>query len=126
MAKRIIVASTLGLITGLLCYWGGKMTGLEFTTGMALGTIFNRIVIGFLIGVSAWKLGWALHGIVMGAIGGSPLWLGVIESGFGDVLLLLVFSIVWGFLIELITSKVFKAPQAGASPAPAAAQPQAP
>jgi hypothetical protein len=111
MKKRVIIATVLGIIAGILCYAGGTMSGVNFTTGMTLGTILNRAVIGFLIGVSAWKIGWVLHGILMGAIGGSPLWLAAIDSGINSLLILLVFSVVWGFLIELVTTKVLKAPQ---------------
>ena len=124
MGKRVIVATVLGLIAGILCLLGAKyMAGTQCDAGMTLGIIFNRAVIGFLIGVSAWKLNWALHGIVMGAIGGSPMWLGAVSQGFGTLVLLSVFSIIWGFLIELFTSKVFKAPQGAAQPVKAAPAP---
>ncbi len=111
MAKRVILATILGLIAGILCYLGGKSSGVEFNLAMTMETIFNRAIIGFLIGVSAWKMNWALHGIVMGFIGGIPLWLASAQGGAKALILMLVASIVWGFLIELITTKVFRAPQ---------------
>jgi len=112
MAKRIIIATILGLIAGILCYMGSKSSArVEYNIAMTMETIFNRMVIGFLIGVSGWKMKWALHGIIMGFIGGAPLWLASIQGGITALIIMLVASIVWGFLIELIVTKVFKAPQ---------------
>ena len=105
--KRIIIATIFGIITGVLCYLGGKYyADVEFTTGTMLSTILNRTLIGFVIGISLFKLNWALHGIIMGIIVGLPLSTAAIgEGGFWT---LLIFSIIWGFIIELFTTVVFK------------------
>ena len=106
--KRIIIATIFGLITGILCYLGGKYyADVEFTTGIALSTILNRTLIGFVIGISLFKLNWALHGILMGIIVGLPF--SIVAIGQGDFWTLLIFSIIWGFIIELFTTLVFKA-----------------
>jgi len=112
MTKRVIITTILGLIAGILCYIGTKSsTQIEYNLAMTIENIFNRMIIGFLIGVSGWKMDWAIHGITMGFIGGSPLWLASIQSGINALIIMLIASIVWGILIELITTKVFKAPQ---------------
>ena len=107
-AKRLIICIILGFITGILCYQGGKYAGVQFTTGMMWGTIFNRTVIGFIIGVSAWRVHWAIHGIVIGLIGTLPMAFGGPEGG--SVFILLLFGALWGFLIELFATPIFKAP----------------
>ena len=112
MAKRIIIATILGLIAGIICYMGSKSSApVEYNLAMTMETIFNRMIIGFLIGVSGWKMQWAIHGIIMGFIGGAPLWLSSYQGGMNALIIMLVASVVWGFLIELITTKAFKAPQ---------------
>ena len=111
MVKRLVITTILGLIAGILCYLGGKSSGVDYNLSMTMETIFNRAIIGFLIGISAWQMNWALHGIVMGFIGGCPLWLASAQGGTGVLVTMLIASIAWGFLIELFTTKVFKAPQ---------------
>ena len=103
-AKRLIICVILGFITGILCYQGGKYAGVQFTTGMMWSTIFNRTVIGFIIGISAWRMNWAIHGILIGLIGSLPMAFG------GSFLIIMLFGALWGFLIELFATLVFKTP----------------
>ena len=107
-AKRLILCIILGFICGWLCYLGGKNAGVQFTCGMQWSTIFNRTVIGFIIGVSAWRMHWALHGILIGLIGTLPMALGGLESG--AFLIIMLFGALWGFLIELFATLLLKAP----------------
>ncbi|MFH1010173.1 MAG: hypothetical protein V1784_02925 [bacterium] len=112
-AKRLWIAILFGIITGLLCAYGGKWKcGDEMTTCMMWGTIFNRAFIGLAIGISAWKLGWFLHGILIGFLGTLPMSVygAADECGFGAFVTLSLFGILWGFVIELFTTIVFKAP----------------
>ena len=106
--KRIIIATIFGLITGFLCFLGGKYyADVEFTTGIALSTILNRTLIGFVIGISLLRLNWVLHGIIIGIIVGLPF--SVTAIGQGGFWTLIIFSIIWGVIIELFTTVVFKA-----------------
>ena len=107
-AKRLILCIILGFITGILCYLGGKWVGITFTTGMTWGTIFNRTIIGFAIGISAWRMHYLLHGIIIGLIVSLPMAFGAPESG--SFFTLLIFGAIWGFLIELVATPIFKAP----------------
>jgi len=105
--KRVILATVFGLIAGLLCYGGGKILGKEFTAATFFMILFHRMLIGFVIGISALRIRWALHGIIIGLIVGLPYYpLIFIEGG---ALAYSVMSPVWGFIIELSTSVVFKA-----------------
>lgn len=106
-AKRLILCIILGFITGILCYLGGKYAGIQFTCGMMWSTILNRTIIGFAIGISAWRISWALHGIIIGLIVSLPMGLTAPLNGF---LAIMVFGAIWGFLIELFASVIFKAP----------------
>jgi len=112
-AKRLCIAILFGIITGLLCAYGGKWKmGDAMTCCMMWATIFNRAFIGFAIGISAWKLGWFLHGILMGFLGTLPISVAgaINECSFGAFIMLSLFGILWGFIIELFTTVIFKAP----------------
>ena len=96
--KRLIIAIILGMIAGLVCAYTGKgqlpadLTPDEVSKIMC-ATALNRTMIGLMIGISCWKMHWALHGIIIGFLGSLPL------SAPYAFLILSVAGIVWGFLI---------------------------
>jgi hypothetical protein len=103
--KRVIVCTALGFVAGLICWltsqWGGE-PGIVFDAPLALGIIFNRAFIGFALGLSGWRVNWALHGVVIGIAGSLTLAAYSLASPYGFVSLT-VMSLaggVWGFLIE--------------------------
>ena len=106
-AKRLGIAVVLGIICGLLCGVGGITFVENFTRAMMWGAIFNRAFIGFAIGISAWRLGWFSHGIVIGFLGTLPM---AMYGDVGGFIKISLFGILWGFLIELFTTVIFKAP----------------
>ena len=106
-AKRLGIAVVMGIICGLLCGVGGITFVEGFTKAMLWGAIFNRAFIGLAIGISAWRLGWFLHGTVIGFLGTLPF---AVNGGVGDFVKISLFGILWGFLIELFTTVIFKAP----------------
>jgi len=112
-AKRLIIATIFGTIAGVICGWASVSSVAEEIRSMVfISTLLNRMFIGFLIGISAWKVQWILHGTVLGLLGSLPLAVPLIwnqEAGFVAFVMLAVAGIVWGFLIELFTSVVFKA-----------------
>ncbi len=119
-AKRFWICLVLGFIAGLICAWMGcSQVPEDIRTMVFWSTVLNRAFIGFTIGISAWKMRWALHGTVIGLIGSLPLSFPLIfspDAGFGVFLMYTVAGAVWGFLIELVTSVVFKAKMVGAEP----------
>jgi|GEM_PF-263868 len=134
--KRLVISVILGMIAGLACAYLSKPS---LTASMAAAMVpsvmcsiaLNRTFIGFMIGISAWRMHWVLHGIAIGFFGSLPIaapWIG--QSGLAGFFIMMVAGMVWGFLIELLTTIVFKAPMRTievAKPAPApAAQPAAP
>ena len=104
--KRVLIATVLGIVCGILCWLGGKFfTDMQITPAIAASIILNRAIIGFFIGISGWNIHYLLHGVIIGAIGTLPL------AVYGDVsgfFTMVIFGIIWGFLIELFTTKIFK------------------
>ncbi len=111
--KRILVATITGLVFGALCYLmllQSHPSTIIPWSGM-LAVILSRGVLGFAIGVSACRVNWWLHGIVMGFIFSLPGAFGVVWLGFGrpSLVWVLILGIIFGFLVELVTSVLFKA-----------------
>jgi hypothetical protein len=79
--------------------------------------VLARGVLGFVIGISVLRMSWWLHGILLGFVVSVPAALSIRlmpSMSFGvspNVLsmLALLLGLVIGFLIELVTSVVFKA-----------------
>jgi hypothetical protein len=63
---------------------------------------------GFMIGISALKMHWWLHGIVLGFVSSVPMAIAVIPQ-MNIFVGTFVMGMIYGFLTELITTKLFKA-----------------
>lgn len=117
--KRLIIATIAGLAFGFVCYSLAASGSDELPCPVGLQIILSRTLIGFAIGISNLKLGhWSVHGIVMGLIFSLPLaisgMLAPENPEFTKEMMLvstLVMGIIYGFLIELITTLIFKAKQ---------------
>lgn len=115
--KRILVATLSGLAMGVVCATGAFSAGfLQFTTVNLVWVLLNRSVMGFAIGISGLRLGWIWNGIVVGLATGSIfsyflfMNLGPVLVPFGNGLI----NGLFGLIIELITTVVFKLPSPAA------------
>jgi hypothetical protein len=116
--KRIIVATLLGLLFGLGCNFLACSNG-SIPSAVTIQIILSRTLMGFAIGISTLKLGhWSLHGIVFGVLFSLPLAFGGLMAPespeFTGIMILvstLVMGLIYGLLIELITTVGFKAKQ---------------
>jgi hypothetical protein len=86
----------------------------SLSTAMEWTIIFSRTMLGFTIGISAIRLNWWLHGIVLGAIASIPMAIPIIDRP-GIAVSTVVMGVIYGFLTELITSVLFKAKSAARS-----------
>ncbi|MDP2422793.1 MAG: hypothetical protein U1C46_04855 [Bacteroidales bacterium] len=116
--KRIIIATLSGLVFGFVCYRMASSSG-ELACPVGLEIILSRVLMGFAIGISSLNLKhWALHGLVMGLIFSIPLAISGLMAPenpqFTPVMMVvstIVMGMIYGILIELITSLIFKAKQ---------------
>ena len=110
--KRIVIATLFGLLAGGICSVLTFSSGYLKFTVVALGWILlNRTVMGFAIGASGLKLHWAWNGIVMGLVVGEIFSYYLFMSfGWKALAFTPIGNALFGFLIELFTTKVFKAP----------------
>lgn len=108
--KRIVIATLLGVVAGVICATlaaSGHL--LTLTPVLTVWILLNRVVMGFAIGASALKLHWAWNGIVTGLVVGS-IFSYYLFMNLGVTVMLFNFigNAVFGLLIELFTTVVFK------------------
>jgi hypothetical protein len=104
----------MGVVCGFICV--GLMTsgGNKPHMAIILSAIFSRALIGFAIGISKLnKMSWWLHGIVMGFVFSIPIAFSSYMAPTPNPLMLLIstllISVVYGLLIEAVTTKIFRA-----------------
>ena len=115
--KRIIVATLSGLLFGFVCFGLARSSAGTLAWPVAVQLIVSRTLIGFAIGISSINLRhWAIHGMVMGLIFSLPLaFSGLMAPESPEFSQAAMFSwtvilgIIYGLLIEVITSVAFKA-----------------
>lgn len=114
--KRMWIATISGLIFGFVCNGFASSGGNDISIWLSLSIITSRTLLGFGIGISKFKVHWVLNGIIMGIIFSIP-------SAFGSMMgpenpefppsmiaiSTIVMGMIYGFLIELITSIIFRA-----------------
>lgn len=117
--KRLIISTILGILSGFVCYSLASSGQSTFSSVLALNIISSRTLIGVAIGISRFSLKhWSLHGIVMGFVFSLPAGFGAMmgpeDEQFSHAMLFvmtIVMGLIYGFMIELITSVLFKAKQ---------------
>lgn len=116
-AKRVIVATLSGVLFGFVCLGIASSSPGALAWPVAAQIVVSRTLIGFAIGISCLSLRhWAIHGIAMGFIFSLPLaFSGLMApespeySAAGMFLWTVILGMIYGLLIEVITSVVFKA-----------------
>ena len=112
-AKRVIIATSCGILFGFVCL-GLAMSNPHpadvFTLPIKINIVLSRVLLGFMIGISALRLKWWLHGIVLGIVMSTPMAVQVMDKP--QIMIgTFVMGIIYGVLTELITSILFKAKQ---------------
>jgi len=117
--KRLFISTLLGVVFGFVCFGFASSGQNEISTILALNIVLSRTLIGVAIGISRFTLKhWSLHGLLMGLVFSLPAGFGAMlgpeTPEFSHTMLMtstVVMGMIYGFLIELITSVVFKARQ---------------
>lgn len=113
--KRVFLATLCGLVFGLICMGlatSNPNAASPITPTTKLLIILSRTMMGFMIGISALRMKWWLHGIVLGFIASIPMALPVLDN-LNIAIGSLVMGMIYGFLTELITSVLLKARAVG-------------
>ncbi len=115
--KRMIIATIMGVVCGFICFAFASSGPASLPVAVAYQLILSRVLLGFAIGISIFKMGhWSIHGALLGLIFSLPL----AVSGFmapenpqfthtSMFIATLVMGIIYGLLIEFVTTVLFKA-----------------
>lgn len=109
--KRIIISTFFGLIFGFVCLRLASSGDAQMVWFMAVSIVLSRTLMGFAIGISVLKIKWWLHGIILGALFSLPMAFNTLFSPTNAIYIFLMtifMGIIYGLLIELFTTVVFK------------------
>ncbi|TXT59183.1 MAG: conserved membrane protein of unknown function [Promethearchaeota archaeon] len=114
-SKRLGISLLFGFFAGIICYTGALFLNLPAEFVHFLNIIANRMLIGFVIGISALKIKWYFHGFLIGEIVGLPFFFYDLITGapIEVVIGVLILNGVFGLIIEFFTTIVFKSPLEG-------------
>jgi hypothetical protein len=114
--KRVVLATVFGVVFGFVCMFlaSANPEGELLTAGIKWSIVMSRTLTGFMIGISALRLKWYLHGIVLGAVGSIPMAMATMQDPM-IAISSVVMGVIYGFLIELLTSIAFKSPPVATS-----------
>jgi hypothetical protein len=112
MRKRVSIATIFGLICGVVCVMLAT-SNAPLPWAIKLQILSSRTLIGFAIGISILKMKWWLHGPLMGLIFSLPMaFSGMMAVDYSPIWMVsatIIMGIIYGFIIELFTTVVFKA-----------------
>jgi hypothetical protein len=109
--SRLVTTTILGAIFGVICMLVCRYGSSDIAFWpLGVSFLLHHTVMGFAIGASSLKMNWAIHGVLWGALFGLFLAIGRV-GGTLEPWIAFVMPVVWGFLIETLTTKAFKQPQ---------------
>ncbi|MGA3286708.1 MAG: hypothetical protein ABSD46_04715 [Bacteroidota bacterium] len=110
--KRLSLSIIAGIICAIICAIGRKYLIPSITLSALIVSSFgNRILIGFVIGISRLKMNYLLHGAFIGFLVTLSYSIGMILDN--NVMGFIPYTIggtIFGLFIELFVSKICKAP----------------
>ncbi|HBD96120.1 MAG TPA: hypothetical protein DC057_18255 [Spirochaetia bacterium] len=108
--KRLIICLIGGVISSIICATGMKLTNASATIPIILASgIGNRILIGFVIGISRWKINYLFHGAILGLVVTLSTSIGLLAQNIIGFIIYTSAGIIYGILIEIFSTKIFKA-----------------
>lgn len=106
--KRLILSVIGGIICAVICAIGRKFLIPSITLSVLIVSTFgNRILIGFVIGISRLKINYLLHGALIGFLVTLSYSIGMmLDSNVMGFIIYTAVGIIYGILIELFVTKL--------------------
>jgi len=100
--KRVLIATALGVLFGLVCAYGASTSiGLAW---LILALVFyNRVLLGFVVGIAD---GINVHPVLRGGVLGAVVSLGIVIFAGSSGALLLGAGIAYGIITDVVVSRV--------------------
>jgi hypothetical protein len=110
--RRLWVCILGGGIAAVFCLVGRQIIfGFpEILWENIAATVANRLLLGFVIGISGWRINYLLHGAVLGLILSLSVSIGFIADNLLGFSLYTAAGVFYGVMIEWLATVVFKAP----------------
>jgi len=110
--KRLLACMLGGIISAAICLVGRQIIfGFpDILWGNIAATVANRLLLGFVIGVSGWKINYLLHGAILGLLLSLSVSIGFFPGNILGFFLFTTAGILYGVFIEWLSTDVFKAP----------------
>jgi hypothetical protein len=109
-AQRLIICMIGGAVAAAICI-GGMYAGgqVSMSAALILSTAGNRLLIGFVIAVSGWRIHYLLHGALIGLIVTLSTAVVIIPQDLKGFLYFTIAGVLYGTLIELAATRLFNA-----------------
>ena len=110
--KRLWACILGGVLSAVVCLVGRQIIfGFpEVTWENVAATVANRLLLGFAIGISCWRINYLLHGAVLGLIFSLSVSIGFLPGDLLPFFLYTTAGVLYGLVIEWLATDVFKAP----------------
>ena len=110
--KRLLICMFGGVISAIVCLVGRQIIfGFpEILWENIAATVANRLLLGFVIGISGWKINYLLHGAILGLILSLSVSIGFLPINILSFFLYTFAGILYGIFIEWLATDVRKAP----------------
>jgi len=110
--KRLWICILGGVISAAVCLIGSRIIfGFTAVTWEDLAaTVANRLLLGFALGISCWRISHFLHGAVLGFIFSLSVSIGFISDNLLGFFLYTTAGIIYGVFIEWLATDLFKVP----------------
>jgi hypothetical protein len=109
--ERLGICMGGGVISALICIVGSQIIhGFPpITIDTMAATVANRLLLGFVIGISSWGINYLLHVAILGLILSLTVSIGFL-SNLTDFTLYTSTGVLYGVMIEYLSTVVFKSP----------------
>ncbi len=111
--KRVLICIFGGAISAAFCVLGRQVIYgfTEISMETIAHTIANRLLLGFVIGISCWRINHLIHGALLGFLFSLSVSIGYLPDGMIDFVAYTLAGIFYGVLIEWLSTDLFKAPK---------------
>jgi hypothetical protein len=110
--KRLWACLFGAVLAAVLCLVGRQIIFdfPEITWDAVAATVANRLLLGFVVAISGWRINHFLHGAILGLILSLSVSIGFLLSNSLGFLAFTAAGVFYGFMIEWLATDLFKAP----------------
>jgi hypothetical protein len=111
--KRVLICIFGGAISAVFCVLGRQVIyGFsEITMQTVAHTVANRLLLGFVIGISCWRINHLVHGAILGFLFSVSVSIGYLPDGLIDFVAYTLAGTFYGVFIEWLSTDLFSAPK---------------